>query len=485
MDALSSIVNLNFISLAPLGCIVRSNYHASLLTYTISPIVVILGLTAVYKAKEGDQELRNRVFSWGLFLVFLILPSISVFIFTTFACKQFDGGYGTYLKADYSIDCNSSGHFSFVVYAAFASLIYPVGIPCIYMRLLWKVRNKLDPPPPGAHAGQAGNNNWFTTTGQAMFTTKTGDSKQGVEQAIEERSKHEGDPEVKRLSFLYNAYEPRCWWFEVFETVRKLALTGFLVFLKPGTAAQIVMSMVLCIGAMRVYANYKPFVKDIHDITAEVTQWQIYFTMFAALAIRVNLDGATLEDKMYFDGCLVVLQLVAPTVVMIYFIKERKRLINHIVVAVRGESDDRTSQGRRVEMQRIPSANNDALILEALGERSPRAKELLRRKISETNRVRSESDGRRLEVEAALERERIAADAARTELSGALEVAKSALRQSLATEAMLRTSLATSEGKRQDTETTLARERRSWAEQQVQRTQTTDLSRHRSEEAHL
>lgn len=107
----------------------------------------------------------------------------------------------------------------------------------------------------------------------------------------------------------------RCWWFEVFETIRKIALTGGLIFFGQGTASQIVISQVLCLLSMRVYAGYKPFVDPLMDIFAETAQWQLFFTMFAALAMRVNLDGAELGENESFDNALVVVQFVAPFVV--------------------------------------------------------------------------------------------------------------------------------------------------------------------------
>ena len=49
-------------------------------------------------------------------------------------------------------------------------------------------------------------------------------------------------PKIKRLECLYKNYQPQTYDFEVFETLRKLMLTG-VVFLKPGTESQICMAM--------------------------------------------------------------------------------------------------------------------------------------------------------------------------------------------------------------------------------------------------
>ena len=75
--------------------------------------------------------------------------------------------------------------------------------------------------------------------GQAKFEEEMG-AKKALEKALEVRAEHEKtDPELRALTFLYESYEPKFWWFEIFETGRKLCLTGFLVFLAPGTTAQV------------------------------------------------------------------------------------------------------------------------------------------------------------------------------------------------------------------------------------------------------
>ena len=108
--------------------------------------------------------------------------------------------------------------------------------------------------------------------------------------------------------------------FEVVETLRRLLLTGGLLFLNPGTAAQIMGSMVMCLGAMRIYAGYKPFIEDSNDLLAETAQWQLFFTMFAALAIRVNADQEGLQDRAFFDAMLCVVQFVGVGVGFITFL---------------------------------------------------------------------------------------------------------------------------------------------------------------------
>ncbi|GMH47655.1 hypothetical protein TrRE_jg12700, partial [Triparma retinervis] len=109
---------------------------------------------------------------------------------------------------------------------------------------------------------------------------------------------------------MYGSYEPKFWWFEVFETLRKLALTGFLVFLAPGTAAQVLFSLVMSFFAMRVYSDRQPFISDSTDSFNNAAQLQLFFTLLGALALKVNLDEENLQNKGYFDLLLTCVQFV-------------------------------------------------------------------------------------------------------------------------------------------------------------------------------
>jgi len=96
------------------------------------------------------------------------------------------------LKVDYSIDCESSEHATFKLYAYLMIIVYPIGIPFMYYFLLSSVREYLDP-------------------GQHKFALELQSEEAGQEKALEEREKLENlNPRLKALSFLYGAYEPRC-----------------------------------------------------------------------------------------------------------------------------------------------------------------------------------------------------------------------------------------------------------------------------------
>ena len=105
------------------------------------------------------------------------------------------------------------------------------------------------------------------------------------------------DARCKSLSFLFEAYEPRCWYFESVECIRRLALTGLLVFFavsgpqapprrmsvsaplssharrnQDGTVFQIIVASLISILSMVIYGALGPFLDDSADAVATFCQ---------------------------------------------------------------------------------------------------------------------------------------------------------------------------------------------------------------------
>ncbi|GMI38151.1 hypothetical protein TeGR_g7086, partial [Tetraparma gracilis] len=335
--AAMSFANLDFISVAPMGCLVSTSYHHQLLTYTILPLVAFAALLGLYKilglrrSSTTSNEFRDQVFNSFLLLTFLVLPTTSTKILNTFACDEFDDGT-RWLRRDLGIDCDSATHKFFELYAMCMIIVYPVGIPAMYFVLLYKAKDlldrgqaklvntkivklveKMEEETGAVEKGEVGDEHedallvshvydYITDQGKIEDAVKKGDivledqwvsslkdehkpllefiAKEsnvcrifwhcredaetvlGVEVTLsEEGAKTEAlrrraaDEEaysmLGRMKFLYAAYEPKCWWFEVFETLRRLLLTGGQVILNQGTPSQIVLNLIICIFSMK------------------------------------------------------------------------------------------------------------------------------------------------------------------------------------------------------------------------------------------
>ena len=107
-------------------------------------------LAQVERGQFADKDkrpklwnVRNHMLELVFAVVFLFYPSCSAADFSAFSCEDFEGT--RYLKADYSIDCDSFKHQAMMIYGGFMIFVYPIGIPLGYACLLWRVRTLLNP----------------------------------------------------------------------------------------------------------------------------------------------------------------------------------------------------------------------------------------------------------------------------------------------------------------------------------------------------
>ena len=224
--------------------------------------------------------------------------------------------------------------------------VYPIGVPLLYFCLLWSKRDKLDP-------------------GQKIYE-KTMSEEEALKKALIDRARNEAeDPTLKSLAFLYASYEPKRFYFEVFETLRKLALTGFLVFLVPGTCGQIVISMLMCLVSMRVYSGCKPFIDVSHDRLSETTQWQLFLTQLGALAMKANLDGENLTSKMFFDLTLSLLQVVPAAIMLLFNVYETNQTVKEALLERKMKNKQHaSSEGDATSEKRIDEEEGEGIQLD-------------------------------------------------------------------------------------------------------------------------
>lgn len=189
----------------------------------------------------------------------------SLFPSQTFNCVQFGDDETRYLSLDQSLDCDSPKHKAYQLYAISMAFVYPFGITMLYASLLISFRHD-----------------------------------------IQARDRATNRSLIK-IAFLYEMYENENWWFEIFECLRRLVMSGLLIFIKPGTASQIVVAMLLSIFSIVVYVNFAPFLEDGDDVLAAVTQVSIFFTLLGALLVRVKIDND--YDQQIFGYLLIGINL--------------------------------------------------------------------------------------------------------------------------------------------------------------------------------
>jgi len=99
---------------------------------------------------------------------------------------------------------------------------------------------------------------------------------------------------------LYDAFLPHYYWTEVMECLRKLLLTGFVVFFYEGSGLQIFASMIISMVFAMVYNNIKPYLMPSNNTFAIFVHFQVTFTLACTLLLRVN-EHFSSKDRSSFQ----------------------------------------------------------------------------------------------------------------------------------------------------------------------------------------
>ena len=168
MDSLS-FVNLSVGTLLPISCGETYTFIDELYVVTLVPIgIAACFLTAFvceysYVRKKimsnwfrtrGEKgrafnDIKTKYLSLFFYLTYLILPSVTTTIFQMYLCTDVDpdnetpGADNWYLTADMRISCTSNYYNGGVAYASVMVVVYPVGIPLLYLWMLYSNREDI------------------------------------------------------------------------------------------------------------------------------------------------------------------------------------------------------------------------------------------------------------------------------------------------------------------------------------------------------
>jgi hypothetical protein len=333
--AWTDVFNLNLGWLLSVGCLAAVNFYQRLLITTLGPFVVAVTLASTYAivrhknqvqavAEYSSQRTAAPVrteklakalamhHSVFLAMTFLIYSTVSTTVFQTFACDTIDDSATiktSYLRADYSIQCGTAKYTAYKAYAGVMVIVYPLGIPALYAWLLWRSRHKLS-------------------------------SKNDASVRMLHR---DTDPSLRPTRFLWKSYTARMYYWEVIESMRRLLLTGAIVFITPGTTAQAAIACVLAVTSAFIALYCRPHADPVDTMIYTVGAMIIFLSMFLSLAMKADISSETNASQDAFAVVLVVLNLamiVAAFVQMAYVAHRALTTGRNSVLRLVGKSDD-------------------------------------------------------------------------------------------------------------------------------------------------
>jgi hypothetical protein len=174
-----------------------------------------------------------------------------------------------YLYVDYSVSCESGRYRAYRAYALLMVFVYPLGIPAVFRLRTHAIGGNKAGAGPGPAKRRASR---FESgaTAAAEFAL-------GANLVTRHR---EVCPECKHLAFLFQEYDPACWYFEVLECARRLALTCVLPLpqslVDPESLSHTAFATMVALVFALLYAHLKPFASDELDTFANIMQAALF-----------------------------------------------------------------------------------------------------------------------------------------------------------------------------------------------------------------
>lgn len=92
--------------------------------------------------------------------------------------------------------------------------------------------------------------------------------------------------------------------------MRRLTLTGMLVFVEPGTTGQVIAASLIALTWLSLYGALKPFSDEDSDLASTVAQYMIFVQLFFAVLIKAGIVGDTVVSLLTM--LLIVMNMVPP-----------------------------------------------------------------------------------------------------------------------------------------------------------------------------
>ena len=191
---------------------------------TVIPFVFCALILFVYTTRVGwfgreSTKLRRQSTQVILLVFYLVLPSVSTVIFLTFQCDRDFGIPGvSFLIVDYSIRCDGARYEFMWYYSIAAIIVYPVGVSSNVTRNYDIELFHVEGPFRQVNLAYL----------IALTQTARGRRAKHIaeDDEIDKDDTEDADESASSMAFLFDAYRPECWYWEVVDSVRRCALTG-------------------------------------------------------------------------------------------------------------------------------------------------------------------------------------------------------------------------------------------------------------------
>ena len=287
----NALMNLNPIGPVSAACVFpgfRWTWHHTLLLKTAgtTAAVVALELGAFVLRRANKKALAANVAQASNALIFYMYPSIVLMLFTAFVPRRFEGGDDGnttaadeyFLAADISIPYYGETHSGYQVYSAFMILLWPLGVPLYMVRMFFRNRVgvlalaraqiqekhklKLHRIERATSRSERESSAPELTSGDSKeLDRKAEKAEQDLLRAERQESAAAAEASLKDKEWITDKikqYEPRVFYFDIIECLRKLAVAGLSAFFPPGSFEKLAFGVIVTSFFLVITACLRP-----------------------------------------------------------------------------------------------------------------------------------------------------------------------------------------------------------------------------------
>ena len=347
-------INLDLPNWMPLQCFIDIDYYGTLVQKTAVPfgIVALMFMLSAIASKfcsakdsddwdtDADGVIDKNEFmsaqpagkfiselcsSIAFFLMFFFYPSASVAAFLYMSCFPLDFPGESkleYLIADPQVDCRSDKYNTwFAAYDIQMIWLIGFGVPIIYGCMLYTNRVDLDRlrrfQIEAEDMQEESKARKMTLSELTIDEFERAELMRLLEEAeverIEKKRFHLFRTLPASLKKLTAGYTSKCFWFEIFECVRKLAIIGIpaIPVFKPGGVEQRSGAMLICFMSFGVISHFEPYEDPEDTRLALMCQFEIFVMMVASMVTSVSKDTALVDAALTIILTAIVLFALA------------------------------------------------------------------------------------------------------------------------------------------------------------------------------
>jgi len=270
----AQVLKLDLFTFVPIECWAGGNfnYYHCAIAMTLPVIASCVILFFIGLLSKGKKKQMHTA---AIVIMYLTLPTITTTVFGLFPCDKLDDGR-EFLRADYHIRCDEEGRGVWEVFGYAMVVIFPVCVPTLEFFLLWRVKERIMKP-------------------------------------VNERA---NDEYIQGLIFLWDPYKPEFWHWEVVETTRRLAMTGLLSIIEPGTFTQITTGLIMAAVYTIVLSKLEPYAEKRDTHVAILSSAMIELTFIASFLMK----SQNLVESSYEAVGLGVLLVVCSILLVVLFV---------------------------------------------------------------------------------------------------------------------------------------------------------------------